>query len=44
MESTLKMKEPRNSVPSTCWRDVVEGPEGLRACQEYGEAVAKMLG
>jgi flavodoxin len=43
MESTLKMRMTELG-PFDVMADVVQGPEGLRACQEYGKALAKMAG
>jgi len=43
MESKLRMKMAELG-PFDVMADVVEGLEGVRACQEYGKAVAEMVG
>jgi multimeric flavodoxin WrbA len=43
MESTLGMKMTELG-PFDVMADVVDGPDGARACQEYGKGVAGMLG
>ena len=42
MESTLKMRMTELG-PFDVSADVVNSPDGVRACQEYGKAVAKMV-
>ena len=43
MESKLGMKMT-DLGPFDVMADVIKTPDGMRACQEYGKAVAKMLG
>ena len=43
MESTLGMRMTKLG-PFDVMTDVVNGPEGARACQEYGKGVVKLLG
>jgi hypothetical protein len=43
MESALGMRMTELG-PFDVKADVVNGPDGARACQEYGKSVARMLG